>query len=271
MKKVWSALDNENLGVCSVAWKTNKGDIGNTTSAICFAPMFNQFIGVDRSIGLSQLYMGVQQPFTEDEEYYIPKKHHRMFEKYMLFVMTESIFKDAFITKRVCDAKRYGIEMNTKVAGNIVLSAMICIRRGWEMVDRMYAWNFLVKNGVCPHISLILSHFMGYNPDRKSLYALSNGMRKKNHEVFEFESIAKGLSAIKYGAKPIEKPYCESINHGWVVFRTTNQYEVPLKLQRYPMGSLFHYKDNFSEWSCNQVYIKSTISNILHLQKEFYA
>lgn len=269
MKKACSFLNNltDELGLCSVAWKTKDGKFDFTTKAICFAPFH---VCLEKQ-GISQLYMGVRQAFTPDQEWFLTPEQQKIFKKYIKFIMQESIFKDAFITKRICDAKRYGIEMDVSVAGNITLAAMICIRRGWELVTRLNAWNFLVENGVCPHIALALSNFLSYNLKTNKMVLLDDYERDRGHEAFYFKNVREGLLSVRRGVRRIEKPYCVLVENNYTVFQTTKWSE--RREDRIPNTSnaIFVSIPTVNRYSVVNLDINATLEKILIMQKEFYA
>lgn len=175
------------------AIKGENGKIAICTASICFANFTNLLteIGCWKSgKGISEFYLAIGKTIP------IADYREEVFNKYLKFIMNESFVKDAFNTKRVCDAKRYGVSLNVDVPANILWVAALAIRRAWEFPEKIRTWDFFCRAGVHPQIALTLCEF--FQLTSENLWRFYSGGMFNNHEIFKFNSLVQGLNLLHY-------------------------------------------------------------------------
>jgi len=135
----------------------------------------------------------------------------KSFNQYLFYIFNESPFKDFFITKRVCDAHRYGVKCNTNKLLTEYLTGCVAIREYWEHVDNLSTWNVFVKEGVHKDIALILAYL--FQQDGIGKFKVKN-IFATGHALF-------GCSSKKMLSDFLVKGCYTAGDTGYAIFETT--------------------------------------------------
>ncbi len=238
----------------SLTWMWNSGNVHRERGTYCFAPI-KAVLRADsiENKGLKRLILSPAQG-----------KNNKTFNKYLDFILNRSIFKDCFLTKRVCDAYQYGIEMDLSKPGNQTWAAMTSVRRGWEYPYKTNAWKTLVDNGISENFALILSPFLQREKGKKELLS-SLTIGESGHEAFYFQDIGEGIASLLNPLKKITAPLFEGIISPYQIFRTTQFPYNPIKNEEW----LVWKKRPRNSWDLGVVNLEATVENLKRIQKEY--
>lgn len=247
----------------SFAIKNTEGKVSVELGYACFAFWRERYHEIGGTI--SEIYLGVVQAKVYKTD---SIKHLPAFKRYLKFILSESIFRGAFITKRVSDAFRYGIKMDVDAPANCIQAAMTAVRRGWEFPHKLVAWDVLVKGGVAPNFALGLSDFV--NQYDKHMSFRPSGSQS-GHEAFYFKDVNHLIEGIKQPLKATLKPYNKQPCPGFEVFKTTQH---PTDKEYVPEGTFVKdipLSNKISKRDYTNITIlniPATIENLIRIQKE---
>lgn len=119
-------------------------------------------------------------------------------DAYYHWLMNESPWKDAFLTKEVLYARRYGMEMDTSKNGGVVYGATIACRI-WEWASVVVAWHALVKQGVGKNLAFLIGHYIDASSPEDVL--IHDGPIQHNHTAIQPSFIANRYGYLARFAK----------------------------------------------------------------------
>lgn len=212
-------------GINSYSFRTDQDEVVISTGYVCFAGVKDELKGVDGNV----------------THFFLATAHKNKlphFKEYLKFLLTKSIFKDCYITKRVCDATRYGVSMDVTKPRNQMQAALIAVRRGWEYNKRIQAWADFVAAGISPHLALIVSYYV--SKEEKGYMVNIRGF-SSNHEVFGFDSFLQGVQALKNPLNNLSSPLSKEKKFTMDVFNTTNHESRGQALDWYVSNKIDYY------------------------------
>jgi len=176
-------------------------------SEICFSRLCQL-----TSVEVSEFVFSLENRFVfAGAQFKTDKVLANNFNSYVHYILNDSPFKDFFITKRVCDAHRYGVKCNTEKTISEYITGCIAIRESWEQQNNFAIWNTLVKAKIHKDIALILccSLIKGIGDEFQS-----HNIVAKNHSIFGNSSKKKLSKFLMEGCVKINKV-------GFAIFETT--------------------------------------------------
>lgn len=138
---------NETDDLCSYAYEDNFGGRHITINHVCFAGFVAE--GMKSAAIIIDHYA----------DYVGSKKVAKTFRRFFNWVVKESPWKDAFITKTWETALRSAITLNTKLPHSNMIAGAVVLRSGYE--GRLcVVWDELVKRGIDPTVAYFFSNFL---------------------------------------------------------------------------------------------------------------
>lgn len=196
------------------------------------------------------------------------KKGKTIRDSYIKFLMNESYLKDVFLTKRLCDATKYGISLDVDASFGQVWTAAVAVRRSWEYPTKVAAWYEMTEAGVHPQIALILSYFILLEEDKMFLH--KDGLQS-NHEMFNFPSIYEGLSSL---LSPLKEgiSFKENNSSSFEIFNTTRGDSKKLLPKRFEnISDVLPWKEVKTGWSKQYfLNLKDVVIFSKLIEKEIY-
>lgn len=164
-------------GTAAYTFLRREGGFYTNLSAACsaslrsYAPKDLLYI-VHRAYNLEYKHLGLTEDIVND---------------YYHWLLNESPWAEAFLTKKVLYAKRYGVEMDTSKNGGLVYGATIACRI-WEWPAVIVAWSKLSKLGVGKNFAFLLGHYITVGSEGKAL--LNEFPKQDNHTAIQPSYIA---------------------------------------------------------------------------------
>lgn len=164
-------------GTAAYTYLSRDGRYITDLSAACsaslrsYAPKDLLYI-VHRAYNLEHKHLGLTEDIVND---------------YYHWLLNESPWAEAFLTKKVLYAKRYGVEMDTSKNGGLVYGATIACRI-WEWPAVIVAWSALHNQGVGKNFAFLLGHYITVGSSGKAL--LNEFPKQDNHTAIQPSYIA---------------------------------------------------------------------------------
>lgn len=159
-------------GTAAYTFLRRDGKFCTTLTAACsdslrrYAPKDLLYI-VHRAYKLEHKHLGLTEDIVND---------------YYRWLLNESPWAEAFLTKKVLYAKRYGVELDTSKNGGLVYGATIACRI-WEWPAVIVAWSALYKQGVGKNFAFLLGHYITVGSEGKAL--LNEFPKQDNHTAIQ--------------------------------------------------------------------------------------
>lgn len=138
------------------------------------------------------------------------------FNLYVKYILNESPWADCFITKRVSDAKRYGVKLNLEYPVSALMGAVIALREGWEYGNKLKLFSEFKKKGYSGNVCYLFSSYIQENNTGSfSLCGMTSGHQVLNNQM-DWE-ILKKFFKTGYSSKG-KKSFCFTKQTGYAVF-----------------------------------------------------
>lgn len=128
-----------------------------------------------------------------------------IYDKYLHYMLNDSPWAVAFLTKDITEAYRDGVSMDLNQHISVIVGACIAVREGWEYKVRMRLFDELLTKGVSYNVAYLVSAYIGYKPDGKS-YCITGITQAHNvlHQAMSWvavkrffrEGYVKGLKGV---------------------------------------------------------------------------
>lgn len=161
------------------------GEIKEHFNDVCYA----RFYSLHSPIIKARLF--INQNLRND---FKSKEKKRMLFRWFDWVVNESSWKDAFISKNRNYYLKKGLSLNCNEPLVYLVGAATTLREGWEYPTQLELWDKLVKEGVEPHLAHIFSSCC--SEINKSNYRWVNNSIKGGHG-----SISINWDAVAYREK----------------------------------------------------------------------
>lgn len=114
--------------------------------------------------------------------------------RYTRFILNDSVFKDAFLTKNNSVAWANGVDINVDTNHSLCVAGMIALREGFEFPDFLDSWAMLVKEGFHPGFAHIVARMIQVEKDGKVYKATWGG-----HQTIDVISAEGARKLLKEG------------------------------------------------------------------------
>lgn len=199
------------------ALRDTDGKLAICTGHYCFANFREHLNSVGK---VDQCYLAVSSYLKKF------KAEGEATNKYLQYILKDSIFSKTYKTKTVGAAKRYGVSMDVNQPKDLLQCGLIAIRRSWEYPVKIKFWYEMVERGVHPHVALMFSIFVCAFD--KGIVSLNPCGHFSNHEVFYFDNLENIPHVYKNGLKSNHSSIVNNKDFRMDVFTKTNTLDNPL-------------------------------------------
>jgi hypothetical protein len=132
-------------------------------SAPCYASLGRTGGPVER------LVIGMAKPYAR-----LPERSHEAYNRWLEYVVEQSPFRSAFITKTADEAKK-GLEMDCSKSVDEIICSATAMRDGYEHNERLIPFTHFLDEGYSGHTAYLLAFMLNYNAGKWSVSGMSDG------------------------------------------------------------------------------------------------